>query len=73
MDGREEQKMAAVTHCEIFAEEPATLADYYRNLFGWQIEQSPGLRPKTAVPKTVVPAANRTPPRSGVTRRAWSP
>ena len=34
--------MAAVTHFEIFAEEPEKLADFYRNLFGWQIEQAPG-------------------------------
>ena len=33
----------AVTHFEIFAEEPAKLADFYRSLFGWQIEQAPGI------------------------------
>jgi predicted enzyme related to lactoylglutathione lyase len=32
-----------VTHFEIYAEEPARLADFYRGLFGWQIEQAPGI------------------------------
>jgi predicted enzyme related to lactoylglutathione lyase len=32
-----------VTHFEIHAEESATLANFYRNLFGWQIDQAPGL------------------------------
>lgn len=35
--------MAAVTHFEIYAEEPAKLADFYRSLFGWQIVQAPGI------------------------------
>jgi predicted enzyme related to lactoylglutathione lyase len=34
---------AAVTHFEIYGEEPAKLAEFYRALFGWQIEQAPGL------------------------------
>jgi len=34
---------ASVTHFEIFAEEPAKLADFYRNLFGWKIEKAPGV------------------------------
>ncbi|MFO0913036.1 MAG: VOC family protein [Pirellulales bacterium] len=33
----------AVTHFEIYAEQPATLADFYRGLFGWSIEQLPGI------------------------------
>ena len=33
----------AVTHFEIYGEEPAKLAEFYRNLFGWQIEQAPGI------------------------------
>jgi len=33
----------AVTHFEIYGEEPAKLAEFYRSLFGWQIEQSPGI------------------------------
>jgi predicted enzyme related to lactoylglutathione lyase len=34
---------SAVTHFEIYAEEPAKLADFYRGLLGWQIEQVPGI------------------------------
>jgi len=34
MNGRGEQKMAAVTHFEIYAENPAKLAEFYRKLFG---------------------------------------
>jgi hypothetical protein len=33
----------SVTHFEIYAEEPATLAKFYRRLFGWNLERSPGL------------------------------
>ena len=33
--------MSHVTHFEIFAEEPAKLADFYRNLLGWKVEQAP--------------------------------
>jgi predicted enzyme related to lactoylglutathione lyase len=33
----------AVTHFEIYGEEPAKLEEFYRNLFGWQIEQAPGI------------------------------
>ena len=32
-----------VTHFEIYAEEPAKLAEFYRNLLGWRIEQAPGI------------------------------
>ncbi|MGA9867126.1 MAG: VOC family protein [Acetobacteraceae bacterium] len=32
-----------VTHFEIYAEEPATLAEFYRQLFGWELERVPGL------------------------------
>ena len=34
---------APVTHFEIFAEEPAKLADFYRELFDWKITKAPGL------------------------------
>ncbi len=34
---------APVTHFEIFAEQPAKLADFYRELFGWKIEKAPGV------------------------------
>jgi predicted enzyme related to lactoylglutathione lyase len=33
----------AVTHFEIYAEQPAALADFYRDLFGWRVEQAPGV------------------------------
>src|SRR5215471_4810369 len=33
----------SVTHFEIYGEEPDKLADFYRNVFGWQIEQMPGV------------------------------
>ncbi len=32
-----------VTHFEIFAEDPAPLAEFYRRLFGWRVEQAPGV------------------------------
>ena len=32
-----------VTHFEIYAEEPAKLADFYRNLFGWKLDKAPGI------------------------------
>ena len=32
---------SSVTHFEIYAEEPAKLADFYRDLFGWEIEKTP--------------------------------
>jgi hypothetical protein len=35
--------VAAVTHFEIYAEKPEGLADFYRSLFGWQLDKSPGL------------------------------
>lgn len=31
------------THFEIFAEDPAPLAEFYRSLHGWRIEQAPGI------------------------------
>ena len=33
-----------VTHFEIYGDEPANLASFYRALFGWQVEQMPGLQ-----------------------------
>jgi uncharacterized protein len=32
-----------VTHFEIYGERPAELADFYRTLFGWKVEQAPGI------------------------------
>ena len=34
---------SSVTHFEIYAEEPAKLADFYRTVLGWQIEKAPGM------------------------------
>ena len=31
----------AVTHFEIYAEEPAVLAEFYGELFGWRLERGP--------------------------------
>jgi len=33
----------SVTHFEIYAEEPATLVEFYRQLFRWKLERVPGL------------------------------
>jgi len=33
----------SLTHFEIYGEYPLRLADFYRNVFGWQIEQMPGV------------------------------
>ncbi|PZQ46291.1 MAG: hypothetical protein DI556_20665 [Rhodovulum sulfidophilum] len=34
---------AGVSHFEMFGDEPEKLADLYRELFGWRIEQAPGV------------------------------
>jgi len=31
------------THFEIYGEQPTRLADFYRCVFGWQVEQMPGV------------------------------
>ena len=33
----------SLTHFEIYGEQPAGLADFYRRVFGWEIEQMPGI------------------------------
>ena len=33
--------LGAVTHFEIYAEEPAVLAEFYGELFGWRLERGP--------------------------------
>jgi len=33
----------SLTHFEIYGEKPAALADFYRSVFGWHIEQMPGV------------------------------
>lgn len=32
-----------MTHFEIYASEPEKLADFYRTMFGWQLEKAPGI------------------------------
>ena len=34
---------SSVTHFEIYAEDPAKLAEFYRTLLGWQIDKAPGV------------------------------
>ena len=34
---------SSVTHFEVYGEKPAELVDFYRSVFGWQIEQMPGV------------------------------
>ena len=33
----------SVTHFEIYADDPAKLADFYKSLFGWKIDKAPGI------------------------------
>jgi hypothetical protein len=33
----------SVTHFEIFGERPSRLAEFYQRIFGWQVEQMPGI------------------------------
>jgi len=33
----------SVTHFEIYAEEPAKVAEFYQTLLGWQIDKAPGI------------------------------
>lgn len=35
--------MTTVTHFEIYGENPAALADFYREALGWNVEQMPGI------------------------------
>ena len=34
---------SSVTHFEIYGEDPAKLAEFYRTLLGWQIDKAPGI------------------------------
>jgi predicted enzyme related to lactoylglutathione lyase len=33
----------SVTHFEVYAEDPAKLVHFYRELFGWAVEKAPGI------------------------------
>ncbi len=35
--------MSSLSHFEMFGDEPEKLAELYRDLFGWRIEQAPGV------------------------------
>lgn len=35
--------IGSITHFEIYGAEPETLASFYRNVFGWQVNQMPGV------------------------------
>ena len=35
--------MSSVTHFEVYAEEPSKVAEFYRSLFGWQVDEAPGI------------------------------
>ena len=34
---------SAITHFEVYGEEPEALSNFYREVLGWQLEQMPGL------------------------------
>ncbi len=34
---------SSVTHFEVHGEHPADLANFYRSVFGWEVEQMPGV------------------------------
>ena len=34
---------SSLTHFEIYGPEPANLAEFYRGVFGWEVEQMPGI------------------------------
>jgi hypothetical protein len=40
---RSETLTSSVTHFEIYAEQPAKLAEFYHTLLGWQIDKAPGV------------------------------
>ena len=37
------ESTGSVTHFEIYAEEPAKLADFYRGVFEWRLDKAPGV------------------------------
>lgn len=46
--------MNSITHFEIYGEEPEKLAQFYGSVFGWRIEQMPGVdywRVETSTPE----------------------
>ena len=58
----------SITHFEIYGDDPQQIADFYGRIFGWRIEQMPGLSYWR-----IFPQANETGPlHGGVTHRALS-
>lgn len=46
--------IGSITHFEIYGAEPETLASFYREVFGWQVNQMPGMdywRVETGTPE----------------------
>jgi uncharacterized protein len=57
----------SITHFEIYGEQPIELAEFYRSIFGWQIEQMPGVDYwRIQIP----PEASSAPRGGGLTYRA---
>ena len=57
---------SSVTHFEIYGDDPAKLVDFYRNVFGWRVEQMPGVNYWRIQIDSVEPKALR----GGLTYRA---
>ena len=58
----------SITHFEIYGDDPQQIAEFYGHIFGWRVEQMPGLSYWR-----IFPQANETGPlHGGVTHRALS-
>ena len=58
----------SITHFEIYGDDPQRVAEFYGQIFGWRVEQMPGLGYWR-----IFPQANEAGPlHGGVTRRALS-
>lgn len=55
-----------ITHFEIYSEEPAGLAEFYQGIFGWHVEQMPGM----AYWRVQTDAADSVSLHGGITYRA---
>lgn len=56
---------STITHFEIYGEDPSKIAEFYASIFGWQVEQMPGMDYWR-----VFPTANEQPLHGGVTYRS---
>ena len=43
MTNRKGNMVGSVTHFEIYGERPEEMAEFYRSVFGWNVEQMPGV------------------------------